>query len=245
MYTEQEWPDSAAKVKAKKSIKKGDVLFEDEYNILEGKENPELFCKWLFFLEERFIKDQDDYSNVDWNAFDRTIMQIVAGEAKEVVKATLSQLHPKKTSYTLGTFNKFTNGYVKKQLVRSYRTQEKLNKLLHKDNIHTLKMGVYKECKHRLGELIFGTDMIGKNSHVQLKMTMQKMRTDPKRGVVTYHRRMLQFQSYLPLLSWEAGAMDDEPRVGLTDHQLLQNLETAIASDQMAKLIENKHNIWT
>jgi hypothetical protein len=46
-------------------------------------------------------------------------------------------------------------------------------------------------------------------------------------------------------MSWEAGAMDNEPRVGLTDHQLRQNLATAIAGDQMAKLIENEHNIWT
>ena len=102
-YTEQDWPVGAAKVKAKKSVKKGQVLFEDEYNILQGNENPKLFCKWVSFLEERFIKDQDDYSKVNWDAFDRTIMQIVAGEAKEVVKATLSQLHPKKVAYTKGT----------------------------------------------------------------------------------------------------------------------------------------------
>ena len=44
-YTKQVWPDGATKVKAKKSVKKGQVLFEDEYNILYGNENPELFCK--------------------------------------------------------------------------------------------------------------------------------------------------------------------------------------------------------
>ena len=73
-YTEQDWPAGAEKVKAKKSVKKRQVLFEDEYNILQGNENPELFCKWVSFLEERFIKDQDDYSAVNWEAFDRTIM---------------------------------------------------------------------------------------------------------------------------------------------------------------------------
>ena len=35
-YTEQEWPAGATKVKAKKSVKKGQVLFEDEYNILQA-----------------------------------------------------------------------------------------------------------------------------------------------------------------------------------------------------------------
>ena len=88
-YTEQAWPVSAAKVKAKKSVQKRQVLFEDEYNILYGNENPELFCKWVSFFEERFIKDPDDSSRIDWTAFNRTIMQIVAGEAKKVVKATL------------------------------------------------------------------------------------------------------------------------------------------------------------
>ena len=244
-YTEQKWPDSAPKVKAKKAAKKGQVLFEDEYNIMQGNENPELFCKWVAFFEERFIKDQDDYSTVDWDAFERTLMQIVAGEAKEVVKATWSQLHPKKVDYKLATLKLFTNGYVKKELMDMCENTAELNELLHKDNVHTLKMNVYLECKHRLGELIFGTDMLGKNSHVQLKMTMQKMRTDPKRGIQTYHRRTLQFQSYLPETSWEAGAMEDEPRVGLTELQLRQNLATAISSDQMAKLVENEHNIWT
>ena len=115
-YTEQKWPDSAPKVKAKKAAKKGQVLFEDEYNIMQGNENPELFCKWVAFFEERFIKDQDDYSTVDWDAFERTLIQIVAGEAKEVVKATWSQLHPKKVDYKLATLKLFTNGYVKKEL---------------------------------------------------------------------------------------------------------------------------------
>ena len=161
-YTEQKWPDSAPKVKAKKAAKKGQVLFEDEYNIMQGNENPELFCKWVAFFEERFIKDQDDYSTVDWDAFERTLIQIVAGEAKEVVKATWSQLHPKKVDYKLGTLKLFTNGYVKKELTDLCETKAELNHLLHKDNIHTLKMNVYLECKHLLANLIYGTDMIGK-----------------------------------------------------------------------------------
>ena len=106
-------------------------------------------------------------------------------------------------------------------------------------------MNVYLECKHRLGNLIFGTDMIGKNSHVQLRMTMQKMRTDPKRGIQNYHRRMLQFQTYLPEASWEAGALEELPRVGLAELELRQNLAGAISSDQMAKFVKNEHSIWT
>ena len=35
-YTEQDWPAGAEKVKAKKSAKKGQVLFEDKYIILRG-----------------------------------------------------------------------------------------------------------------------------------------------------------------------------------------------------------------
>ena len=35
-YTEQEWPAGAEKVKAKKSAKKGQVLFDDEFHILQG-----------------------------------------------------------------------------------------------------------------------------------------------------------------------------------------------------------------
>ena len=244
-YTEQDWPVGATKVKAKKSVKKGQVLFEDEYNILYGNENPELFCKWVSFFEERFIKDPEDFRRVDWTAFDRTILQIVAGEAKEVVKATLSQLHPKKVAYNLGTLQQFTNLNVRRTLTELCKTATELNHLLDKKHVHTLKRGVYLECKHRLGELIYGTDMIGKNAYVQLKMTMQKMRTDPKRGIQNYHRRMLQFQSYLPEAAWEAGALEEAPRAPLTELDLRQNLAGAISFDQMAKLTENEHSIWT
>ena len=43
-YNEQDWPVDATKVKAKKSAKKGQVLFEDEYNILYGNETPSCFA---------------------------------------------------------------------------------------------------------------------------------------------------------------------------------------------------------
>ena len=159
-YTEQEWPDSADKVKAKKSAKKGQGLFKDDYIIIYYGEmkTPELYCKWVFFLEERLIKDPDDYSKVDWEAFDRTLMQIVAGEAKEVVKATLLQLHPQKVAYTVGTLKLFTNRYIKKELTDMCENRMELNELLQKDNIHNLKINVYLECKHRLANLIYGTE---------------------------------------------------------------------------------------
>ena len=78
-YTEQEWPADTMKAKVKKSAKKGRVLFKDDYHILTEREDPELFCKWVFFLKERFIKDPKDYKAVDWDTFDRILMQIVAG----------------------------------------------------------------------------------------------------------------------------------------------------------------------
>ena len=199
----------------------------------------------MSFLEERHIKDPADPSRIDWTAFDRTIMQIVAGKAKEVVKATLRQLHPAKVGYTVATLQKFTNLNVRRKLSELCTDTAQLNRLLEKENVHTLKRGVYLECKHRLGELIYGTDMIGKNACVQLKMTMQKMRTDPKRVIQNYHRRQLQFQSYLPEAAWEAGALEQVPRAALTELKLRQNLAGAISYDQMAKLVENEHSIWT
>ena len=107
-------------------------------------------------------------------------MEIVAGEAKEVVKATLLQLHPAKVGYTVATIQKFTNLNVRRKLSELCANTAELNHLLEKENVHTLKRGVYLECKHRLGELIYGTDMIGKNAYVQLKMTMQKCVRIPK-----------------------------------------------------------------
>ena len=245
-YTKQEWPAGVEKAKAKKSVKKGQVLFEDDYNILTRQEDPELFCKWVFFLEERFLKDPNNYSKVEWETFDHILMEIVAGESKEVVKATLAQLHPQKVHYTLGTYNLFTNGYVKKELSTVYDTDTKLKVLLHKDNIHDLKINAYNECKYRLANLIFGTDMTGSNSYyVQLRLTMKKFRTDPNQGIMNYHRRVIQFQTYLPETSWEAGALEGSPKVGLTDLELRQNLAGAISVDQMAKLVKNEHNVWT
>ena len=64
-----------------------------------------LLRRWVFFFKERFIcfVDPKDFKDVDWDVFKHISMQIVSGEAKEVVKAAILQLHPTKVNYTLGT----------------------------------------------------------------------------------------------------------------------------------------------
>ena len=59
-------------LKAKKLAKKGTILFDDNYHILTGSKDPELFYNWLAFLKKRFLKSfAKDYVNYD--ALEKTI----------------------------------------------------------------------------------------------------------------------------------------------------------------------------
>ena len=73
--------------------------------------------------------------------------------------------------------------------------------------------------------------MPGSNSYIQLRSTMQKFHTDPIRGIMNYHRRVIRFQTYLPGTSWEAGSLEGSPEVELTDLKLQENLAGAISPD--------------
>ena len=75
---------------------------------------------------------------------------------------------------------------------------------------------------------------------------MRKMKTDPIQGIMNYYWRMIQFQTYLET-TWAAmEAIESTSKTVLFDLKLRENLAGAIfLLDQMAKLVENKHNIWT
>ena len=209
-----------------------------------------LLQRWVFFFEERFICfiDPKDFKDVDWDVFKHIFMQIVSGEAKEVVKATILQLHPTKVNYVLGTqsYNCFTNGCIKHKLTKEIGTDNKeLKDLLNRKYVHCRRVQVYNKIKFFLANLICGTNMTGSNSYIQLRSTMQKMKTNPIQGIKNYYWRMIQFQTYLET-TWAAmEAIEGTSKTVLFDLKLRENLAGAIFVDQMAKLVKNKHNIWT
>ena len=95
-------------------------------------------------------------------------------------------------------------------------TDIKLKELLHSSNIHDLRINVYNKIKYYLANLTYGTDIPRSNSYIQLQSTMQKFRTDLIQGIMNYHRRVIQFQTYLPETTWEGGSIDSYPKVELT-----------------------------
>ena len=115
-----------------------------------------MFCEWVFYSEERFIKfvNPKDFKDVDWKVFEHTLVQIVADEATEVVvEAAMLTIHPLKMNHALSTYNLFTNIYIKQELVNKYKTdeQQNQNELLRNSEIHSLLwVCVYNEIKFDL-----------------------------------------------------------------------------------------------
>ena len=60
------------------------------------------------------------------------------------------------------------------------------------------------EILFRLEELIFGTDMIGRNAHQLLRKVMRKYAVDPNRGIAEWHIWINQLNRYIEHVPHEA-----------------------------------------
>ena len=199
--------------KTSKPTKKGTISFENDYRILINQENPEVFCEWVFYSEERFIKfvNPKDFKDADWKVFEHTLVQIVADEATEVVvKAAMLTIHPLKMNYALSTYNLFMNVYIKQWLVNKYKLMNSKSKMNYCARARFI--AYYGFASTMKSNLICGTNiMTGSNSYIQLRRTMWKFQIDLNRGNMDYHRCIIQLQTYLPECLWATGAKEGLP----------------------------------
>ena len=93
------------------------------------------------------------------------------------------------------------------------------------------------EALHVLTELYFGTDHNGRNALVRLQRQMRHYRIDFDQGIKKWRQWMEDFQSYIPLMPWEAGARMGEKPVPFTNMEMRTILDGALHHLYQAELV--------
>lgn len=239
-YTAKEWPDATKSVALKKSLKKGSVSFEDKFYEIDGTENPELFCKWVITIQERFFKGTK-VKDINFDVLEDALSRACVHEAKSVVHRCAEELHPATVELKVKDLEKFTNRAVRRELEENYKTDEDLKKDLPDKSFRVF---LFREAIYRIGTLIFGSDVIGSNAYIQLRRTMRNMKTTPEKGIMAYHRRMNELHSYMKYTHWQAGDIRGEKKKTFDELDKREMLANALSKSQANELSKTGWNVY-
>ena len=87
---------------------------------------------------------------------------------------------------------------------------------------------ILEEIEFRLEELIFGTDMIGRNAYYLLRRLMRNYKVDAVRGIQEWCWRMNQLNDYMLLVPCDALAKRDAPKEKYTEVEMREILDIAL-----------------
>ena len=100
------------------------------------------------------------------------------------------------------------------------------------------------EILFRLEELIFGTDMIGRNAHQLLRKVMRKYAVDPNRGIAEWHIRVNQLNGYVEHVPHAALVNRDLPCKKYGEHDMREILDYALPRTYSEKLFNIDWDIY-
>jgi hypothetical protein len=227
-------------VMLKKSLKKGSVSFEEKFYEIDGTEDPELFCKWLITIQERFFK-KTDIKDVNFDVLEDALSRACVREAKSVVHRCVEELHPSTNEITVKDLEKFTHRSVRRELENKYKTDDGLKKDL---SDKSFRVFLFREIIYRIGTLIFGSDVIGSNAYIQLRRTVRNMKTNPEKGIMVYHRRMSELLSYGKYTHWQAGDIRGEQKKTFDEFDKREMLANALSKSQANELSKTGWNVY-
>ena len=103
---------------------------------------------------------------------------------------------------------------------------------------------ILEEILFRLEELIFGTDMIGRNTYYLCRRLIRDYKVNPERGIKEWQWRMTQLNGYIMLLPSDALEKRDEVKQEFTELELREILHMALPNSYRKKLTGNDWNIY-
>ena len=103
---------------------------------------------------------------------------------------------------------------------------------------------ILEEIEFRLEELIFGTDMIGRNAYYLLRRLMRNCKVDAVRGIQEWCWRMNQLDDYMLLVPCDALAKRDAPKEKYTEVEMREILDIALPEAYRKKLFGFNWNTY-
>ena len=103
----------------------------------------------------------------------------------------------------------------------------------------------FGEIHYRLAESICGANKYGRQSFVLAKRQMQEQRVTIYDGIKEYYNRILDWNSYLQYLLWDAGNAEEQLSTPFADKELVEMMEAKLPQPYLDALEEHQHDVWT
>ena len=176
--------------------------------ILKGTEGPEKFITWQISVQSKIINSKEITKIPHWYNIFNNILKCTTGSTKIFVREIISEfLNPDNVI-------KESNGelflqQIKHGNIQEFRNLKVLSVLNAHDNQDALDLFVtlldfYKlvvdELFFRLGEIFFGTDMVGVNACYLLRCLIRDYKVNSNQGIKEWSDRFKQLQTYIPFV---------------------------------------------
>ena len=225
--------------------------FEKTLYQLQGDEPPEKWILWKKDVHEKIVT-----KNPDWDLIFTLLFDLTNKAASSVIHDAFHALNISAGDYVKITFpdySPFQNKKTQKKLLAAATNADELamtnakikaawTALVKKPaEINPLFM---KEILFRLEELIFGTDMIGRNVYQLLQRLIRHYKVDPNQGIKGWQTRINQLNDYILHVPCDALENCNEPKVKYTEIDMRKILDFALPSNYSATLFNLDWNIY-
>ena len=248
--------DTLIKQKAP-NVKQGQQQgFEKQLYQLRGTEPPEKYILWKIDFMKKIVLRKPNYA-VIFSA----LTDLTSKEAAMVLNDVYEELNISETDDVPITYTELNPDYGP---FRDKATQKELLKVASDATTNVpmndvdgeaawqafiknpAKIGplFLSEILFRLEELIFGTDMIGRNAHQLLRKVIRKYAVDPNRGIAEWHIRVNQLNGYIEHVPHEALENRNVPCEKYGEYEMREVLDYALPRTHIDKLVNIDWNIY-
>ena len=243
-----EWEKTDKQIKMKQpAVKQGKSAgFEKVLYVLQGNEPPEKFILW-----KKDLHDKVATGKKDWELIMSSLIDLSDKAANTVIRAALDQF--KNLKLKMGSYAPFRCLATHKKLAKYIQANNGTPILEHAgqtawDNLvkspDDINPIILDEIEFRLEELIFGTDMIGRNAYYLLRRLMRNYKVDAVRGIQEWCWRMNQLNDYMLLVPCDALAKRDAPKEKYTEVEMREILDIALPEAYRKKLFGFNWNTY-
>jgi hypothetical protein len=104
---------------------------------------------------------------------------------------------------------------------------------------------VFGELHYRLAELILGANKYGRQSFIHAKRQIQNHKMYVGTGVKTYSERILEWNSYLQYLLWEAGNAKGQVPAPFDNDELVEFMDSSLPDAYRTALDDQQYDVWS
>ena len=230
------------------TVKQGKSAGFDKYLFqLDGIKPPEIFILWCRIINDKVVGS----SKPDWDLVFDSLIDLTHDQANTVISLAADDFNNLKLTY--GEYGPFSNLATQKKILEiSTEADRSIMNTMDGQAVWNTLIGkpsdinplIFKEIMFRLQELIFGTNMVGRNAYYLLRQLMHSYNVDSHRGIKEWQCCMNQLNGYTKYMPSDSLEKQNEVKEEFTEIKLQELLDMAIPKSYRKKLEGNDCNIY-